>query len=191
MCCHCCLGEIKINQGVDGMKVTITGRKINLRESFKEYTQKKLQKVDRFFGDDADAQVTVSLEKDRKTVEITVKNKGTLYRAEETAYDPEEALDAVIDSLVRKIRKNKTRVEKRLKESAFAEFPAEDRVEEDEYEVVRVKRFPVKPLDVEEAILQMNLSDHQFYMFRNVDSGDINVVYRRHDGRYGLIDPES
>ena len=159
------------------MKVTITGRKINLRESFKEYTQKKLQKVDRFFGDDADAQVTVSLEKDRKTVEVTVKNKGTLYRAEETAYDPEEALDAVIDS--------------RLKESAFAEFPAEDRVEEDEYEVVRVKRFPVKPLDVEEAILQMNLSDHQFYMFRNVDSGDINVVYRRHDGRYGLIDPES
>ena len=171
------------------MKVTITGRKINLRESFKEYTQKKLKKVERFFGDDADAKVTVSLEKDRKTVEVTVKNKGTLYRAEETAYDPEEALDAVIDSIIRKIRKNKTRVEKRLREAAFEEFPAEDVVEEEEYDVVRVKRFPVKPLDVEEAILQMNLSDHQFYMFRNVETGDVNVVYRRRDGNYGLIEP--
>lgn len=173
------------------MKVTITGRKINLRESFKEYTQKKLQKVDRFFGDDADAQVTVSLEKDRKTVEVTVKNKGMLYRAEETALDPEDALDAVVDSLVRKIRKNKTRVEKRLRESAFEELPAEESFEEEEYKIVRVKRFPVKPLDVEEAILQMNLSDHQFYMFRNVDTGDISVVYRRHDGNYGLIEPEA
>ena len=173
------------------MKVTITGRKINLRDSFKEHAQKKLKKVERFFGDDADAQVTVSLEKDRKTVEITVKNKGTIYRAEETAYDPEEALNAVVDSLVRKIRKNKTRVEKRLRESAFADFPAEDIVEEEEFEIVRVKRFPVKPLDVEEAVLQMNLSDHQFYMFRNVDTGDVNVVYRRRDGNYGLIEPEA
>ena len=180
-----------MNQGVDCMKITITGRKINLRESFKEHTQKKLQKVERFFGDDADAQVTVSLEKDRKTVEVTVKNKGTLYRAEETALDPEDALDAVVDSLVRKIRKNKTRVEKRLREAAFTEFPAGDTVEEESFEVVRVKRFPVKPLDVEEAILQMNLSDHQFYMFRNVDTEDINVVYRRHDGNYGLIEPEA
>ena len=172
------------------MKVTITGRKINLRDSFKEYTQKKLQKVERFFGDDADAQVTVSLERDRKTVEVTVKNKGMLYRAEETALDPEDALDAVVDSLVRKIRKNKTRVEKRLRESAFDELSVEDPIEEEEYEIVRVKRFPVKPLDVEEAILQMNLSDHQFYMFRNIDTGDINVVYRRHNGDYGLIEPE-
>ena len=172
------------------MKVTITGRKINLRDSFKEYTQKKLQKVERFFGDDADAQVTVSLERDRKTVEVTVKNKGMLYRAEETALDPEDALDAVVDSLVRKIRKNKTRVEKRLRESAFDELLVEDPIEEEEYEIVRVKRFPVKPLDVEEAILQMNLSDHQFYMFRNIDTGDINVVYRRHNGDYGLIEPE-
>lgn len=180
-----------MNQGVDCMKVTITGRKISLRDSFKEYTQKKLKKVERFFGDDADAQVTVTLEKDRKTVEVTVKNKGTIYRAEETAYDLEEALDTVVDSIVRKIRKNKTRVEKRLRETAFEEFPAEDTVEEEEYEVVRVKRFPVKPLDVEEAILQMNLSDHQFYMFRNVESGDVNVVYRRRDGNYGLIEPQA
>ena len=154
------------------MKVTITGRKINLRDSFKEYTQKKLQKVERFFGDDADAQVTVSLERDRKTVEVTVKNKGMLYRAEETALDPEDALDAVVDSLVRKIRKNKTRVEKRLRESAFDELLVEDPIEEEEYEIVRVKRFPVKPLDVEEAILQMNLSDHQFYMFRRYTDKD-------------------
>ena len=173
------------------MKVTITGRKINLRESFKDYTAKKLQKIERFFGDDADAQVTVSLEKDRKTVEVTVKNKGTIYRAEETAREPEEALDAVISSLVRKIRKNKTRVEKRLRESAFEDLPAEEAVAEEEYHVVRTKRFPVKPLDVEEAILQMNLSDHQFYMFRDVATGEISVVYRRHDGDYGLLEPEN
>ena len=173
------------------MKVNITGRKINLRESFKEHTQKKLEKIDRFFGDDADAQVTVSLEKDRKTVEVTVKNKGMIYRAEETAVDPEDALDAVVDALVRQIRKNKTRVEKRLRESAFDMLPVDDEpFEEEDYAVVRTKKFPVKPLDVEEAILQMNLLGHQFYMFRNMDSGEVNVVYVRHDGTYGLIEPE-
>lgn len=103
-----------------------------------------------------------------------------------------EALDKLIDKLVRQIRKNKTRLEKRLREEAFAvPPPPEEEETEEEYAVVRSKSFPVKPLDVEEAILQMNLLGHQFYMFRNMDSGEINVVYRRQDGHYGLLEPNA
>ena len=173
------------------MKVTITGRKVTIKDSFREYADKKLRKIERFFGDDADVQVTVTVEKGRQTVEVTVKNGATIYRAEETAPAMEDALDRVVDSLIRKIRKNKTRVEKRLRSQAFAGLPEWNEEEpEEEFHVVRTKHFSIKPLDVDEAILQMNLSDHQFYMFRNMDTGEINVVYRRKAGDYGLIEPD-
>lgn len=177
------------------MKITITSRKVNLRDNFKERVEKKLSKFNRIFDEDTQANVTVTLEKNRQTVEITIRQNGIVYRAEQTAEEMNDALDAVIDALGRQIRKNKCRLEKKVRSSAIDDFLAqEDMVpqeeEESEYQIVRSKRFPVKPLDVEEAILQMNMVGHQFYMYRNAETGDINVVYRRKDGAYGLLEPE-
>lgn len=179
------------------MKITITGRKVNLRDSFKELVDKKLSKFERFFGDDAEANVTVTLEKNRQTVEITVRSKGYIYRAEQTSDDMNDALDTAVDRLAGQIRKNKTKLDKRLK----AEKPAavyepleEDQPEveeESEFLIIRSKKFQVRPMDIEEAILQMNMLGHEFFMFRNDFTNEINVVYRRHDGNYGLLEPES
>lgn len=177
------------------MKIAITSRKVNLRDNFKERVEKKLSKFNRIFDEDAQANVTVTLEKNRQTVEVTIRQNGMVYRAEQTAEEMNDALDAVIDVLGRQIRKNKCRLEKKMRAAVLDDFLAQEELEEDdmeekEYEVVRSKRFPVKPLDVEEAILQMNMVGHQFYMYRNAETGEINVVYRRKDGTYGLLEPE-
>lgn len=173
------------------MKITITGRKVNLRDSFKERVEKKLLKFNNFFGDDADANVTVSVGKNYQTVEVTIKDAGGyIYRAEETSLEMEEALDRVVDKIAGQIRKNKTRLEKKLRESDFSVFAAEDEEEETAFNIVKSKHFTVKPMDVEEAILQMNLLGHMFYMFRNMDTNEVNVVYRRKDGDYGLLEAE-
>jgi len=173
------------------MKVTMTGRKVSLRDSLTRYVEKKLAKFDRFFDDDAQADVTVSPEgKNDRRVEITIRSGGMLFRAEEVAPEAGEAVDRLVDILTRQIRRNKTRLEKRLRVGAFGDVDFGESIEEEtEFSVVRSKHFPVKPMDVDEAILQMNLLGHQFYMFRNSDTREINVVYRRHDGNYGLLEP--
>ncbi len=175
------------------MKITTTGRKCTLRPTFVERTETKLSKLDKFFEDAASADVTVTAERGKMRVEITIRCNGLLFRAEDTADDPNEAVDRLMDVLIRQIRKNKTRLEKRLRAGAFApDSDFADTVEEEfEFHVVRSKTFPVKPLDVEEAILQMNMIGHQFYMFRNMETGEINVVYRRKDGNYGLLEPDA
>lgn len=173
------------------MKITITGRKVSVRPAFTERTEKKLAKLDKFFDADAAADVTVSPERNLLRVEITIRCNGMVFRAEDAAQDASEAVDRLIDVLLRQIRKNKTRLEKRLRVNGFAEEFLSDAVEEETFHVVRSKTFPVKPLDVEEAILQMNMSGHQFFMFRNMDSGEINVVYRRNNGDYGLLEPSA
>lgn len=173
------------------MKITTTGRKVTIRPSFIERTETKLSKLDKFFDADVTADVTVSSERNRQRVEITIRNGGMVFRAEEAAEDANEAVDRLVDILLRQIRKNKTRLEKRLRAGAFEPDMLSDEAEEAPYRVVRSKSFPVKPLDVEEAILQMNMSGHQFYMFRNMHSSEINVVYRRNDGDYGLLEPDA
>lgn len=172
------------------MKMTITGRKVTLRPSFEKRTEEKFQKLDKFFPDDASCVVTVSPEQHAQRVEATVRSNGMLYRAEVAAEEANDAVDRLIDMLIRQIRKNKTRLEKRLRENAFDPIQPNEQ-EETEFEIVRSKNFPIKPLDVEEAILQMNMLGHQFFMFRNMDSGEINVVYRRHGGGYGLLEPDA
>ena len=177
------------------MKISITGRKVNLKNNFKERVEKKLAKFERMFGDDAEAQVTVTLEKNRQTVEITINNNGMIYRAENTAPEMNDALDQVVYLLGRQIRRNKTRLEKRLKTGSIEEYlvgepELEDIEEELEYDIVKRKGIPVKPLTVDEAVLQMNMIGHKFYMFTNADTGDINVVYERNDGKYGLLEPK-
>ena len=173
------------------MNIMITGRKFNLTDSFRDYAEQKMKKIQRIFGDEADVKITVTVEKEWQTVETTVKKDGVLYRAECSADRMEDALDKTIDDLVRKLRKNKTRIEKKLRDVApEIPEPISEEGEEGEIKIVKSKHFPIKPMDAEEAVLQMNLIGHQFFMFRNMDSGEINVVYRRKDGNYGLLAPE-
>lgn len=168
------------------MNISITGRKITIKNAFKERVEKKLSKLEKFFEDDAQAFVTVSVEKERQTVEITVKNKGMIYRAEETSKDMLISFDNAVDALVRQINKNKVRLVKRLKEGAFEGEPDEP---ESDYSEVRMKRFAVKPMSIDEAILQMNMLDHEFFTFLNEESNIISVVYKRRGGGYGVLEP--
>jgi len=173
------------------MKMSIVARKMTLRPSFSERTQEKLNKLDKFFQTDAECTVALTpLPRDTLRVEATVRSGGMLFRAETTDEDANSAVDTLIDLLIRQIRKNKTRLERRLREDAFVS-ESETEWEEEEFRVVRQKSFPVRPMDAEEAILQMNLLGHQFFMFLNAETGGINVVYRRNDGDYGLLEPYS
>lgn len=179
------------------MNITIIGRKVNLKDNFRELTQRKLEKFDRIFDTDADAIVTVTVEKNRQTVEIMIKQRGMLYRAEATAPEMNEAIDDVISALGNQIRRNKKRLERAKKvqqfelTAAYDEVPEEPDETEEEFEIARRKSFFVKVMTVEEAILQMNMLGHTFFMFRDDASGEINVVYRRRDGKYGVLEPET
>lgn len=177
------------------MKYNIIGRKVNLKDNFKERVYKKLGKFEKIYSDDAEAVVTVTVEKNRQTVEVTIRDNGMMYRAESVSLEMNDALDAVVDILGGQIRKNKAKLGKKMKSDSFAEYFADDgsadAADDEEYAVVRRKTFTVKPLSVEEAILQMNMIGHEFFMFRNATSGEINVVYKRKDGNYGLLEPEA
>ena len=169
------------------MKITVSGKQMTVRPSLKDLTEKKLAKFDRFFGDDAEAAVVYSCRHDLQYIEITIRYNATIYRSEEGADTFQTAIDQAIDSLERQIRKNKTKLEKKLREGAFDGYTPDDDVEEEAEFDIRVKSFPVKPMSVEEAILQMELLGHQFYMFRDAETEEPCVVYRRKDGGYGLI----
>lgn len=175
------------------MKITYTARKVNLRDNFKERAERKLLKFEKLFSEDAAVNVVVTLEKKRQTVEITIRDNGMVYRAESTMEEMNDALDKVVDILMRQIRKNKTRLEKRIKTGNIEDFvmqnPETDEVEDDDYKVVRKKQVIIKPISVDEAILEMNMVNHNFFMFINAESDDVNVVYKRADGNYGLLEP--
>ena len=171
------------------MKMTITAKKMQIPQNFTEYAEKRLNsKLDKFFGEEVDARITMATHKNLIVIELTVDYNNMIYRAEQSAVDKEDALDAAIDKIIRQIRRNKTRVEKKLKESAFQDV-YEDIVTESDYEVIRHKKFVMHPMDVEEAILQMNLLGHTFFMFLNANTGETNVVYKRADGKYAVLEP--
>ncbi|MDR0221981.1 MAG: ribosome-associated translation inhibitor RaiA [Oscillospiraceae bacterium] len=172
------------------MNVTISAKKMNLGESFADYADKKLSnKLNRFFGEGTEAKITISAIRDIITLELTVKHDNLIFRAEQTAAEKTDALDACIDRIVRQIRKNKTKVEKRLHSSAFNEAYGDEIEEQTEFRVVRKKQFVLRPMTVEEAILQMNMLGHTFFMFKNGGTGETNVVYKRDDGNYSLLEP--
>ena len=182
------------------MKFVFTDKKVNLPNSIHAYAEKKVGKLDRFFKEDATASITFSLEKERlNKVEITIRSSGTIFRVSESTADMRASIDAAVASLERQIRKNKTRLEKRLRQGAFertldaSEITsfAPDEPEEGEYRIVRSKTFPIKPMTRDEAILQMNLLGHSFFAFKDEEAdGSFAVVYRRYDGDYGLIEDE-
>jgi putative sigma-54 modulation protein len=172
------------------MTIQVSGKGTTIRDPFRRSLEKKLSKLDRFFGDDAAAAVMVVTEGARETVEVTIKQGGMHFRAEKTTGDRLDSLDQVVDALFRMIVKHKKKLEKRFHKAAFADYHADDYVgSEPEYNKIRTKRFNIKPMDVEEAILQMNMIGHDFYVFRNSDTEDINVVYKRSGDSYGVIEP--
>lgn len=173
------------------MTINMTARNTSIRDNFKKSLEKKLSKLNRFFDDEVVANVTVTHEGGRETVEVTIKSDDLFFRSEKTTGDRLDSLDMVVDALFRQIVKNKNKLQKRMRQTAFDPGFDTDYIGADEnYEIVRSKRFNVKPMDVEEAILQMNLIGHSFYMFRNSDSSEISVVYRRKDGKYGVLEPQ-
>lgn len=173
------------------MKVTITAKKINISQSFTDYAEQKLNaKLDRFFPEEAEAKITLAERRDLIILELTVKYNGIIYRAEQTAKDKNDALDVTVDRIIRQIRKQKTKVEKSLRANAFAGLESEPELEENDYEVIRYKYFKLHPMSVDEAILQMNLLGHNFFMFRNSETDLINVVYMRDEGNYAVLVPE-
>lgn len=179
------------------MKITYVARKVNLRDNFKERCERKLAKLTKIFSDEAEATVVVTVEKNRQTVEITIRDNAMVYRAESTMLEMNDALDKVVDLLSRQLRRHKTRLEKRIKTGSLDDLFVENVLEdpealmEEELSVVRKKQIAVKPISVEEAVLQMEMIGHKFFMFTNADTGDINVVYTRNDGAYGLLEPAS
>lgn len=178
------------------MKISYTARKVNLKDNFKERVEKKLSKYERVFSDNAEAMVTVTVYKNRQTVEITINDNGMIYRVENTQAEMNDALDQDIYKLGRQIRKNKTRLEKRIRPSGIEDFApavdesAEDIQEEITYEICRKKTVPLKPMSVDEAILRMNMVDHKFFMFLNADTDKISVAYIRDNGDYGLLESD-
>lgn len=174
------------------MKITYTARKVNLKDNFKELCEKKLSKFNKIFSEDATASVVVTLYKNRQTVEVTIKDNGVVCRAEDTQDEMNDALDKVVDIIARQMRKNKTRLSRRLRDNT-ADFtsilPDEDIEDEEEFDI-RYKTIPVKPISVEEAILQMNMLNHDFFVFINADTNETNVVYKRKGDTYGLLEPE-
>jgi len=171
------------------MKITIIGRQFTVAEDLKTMVEKKLVKFDKFFPDEAEAYVTFSRKRNKENLEITISYSGTLFRSEEEDETFNNALDRCVDTIERQIRKNKTRLERRLRQGAFIQEEDYADVDEETEFKIRVKSFSFKPMSPEEAILQMNLIGHKFFVFVNSDTNDTCVVYKRDDGAYGLIVP--
>ena len=176
------------------MKYTYTCKKVSLNDSIKDYAEKKISKLERYFREeDTTAFVTFAVEKDHLcSVELTIRGGSTLFRAQTEAPDGDMrgAIDAAVGYIERQILKNKTRLAKRLRTEAFPPpAPADDFeiAEEKEFNIVRTKRFAVKPMSAEEAILQMNLLHHDFFVFRDSENDCLSIVYQRKAGGYGLI----
>ena len=174
------------------MKFQYSEKKVKLPGNVHAYAEKKVMKLARYFDENAEALVTFSVEKNRNNVELTVHGAGTWFRARESTSDMFASIDAAVGTIEGQIRKNKTRLARRLKQDAFVRSVEEtsfvpEEIEE-EQEIVRIKRFHMQPMSRDEAVLQMNLLEHSFFAFRDADSGDaFAVVYKRNDGGYGLI----
>ncbi len=176
------------------MSVNVKGRNIEVTPALKEYVEKKITKVTKQFKTVGDISAVLKVEKGNHIVEITVPASGILLRAQETTKDMYSSIDLVVEKIERQIHKYKTRLMKR-KYSNFADLPSAPAehpasVDEGEFEIIKNKRFTMHPMTPEEAILQMNLLNHDFFVFFDPDLGSTNVVYRRKDGKYGLLSPE-
>ncbi len=172
---------------------TVRGKNIEITPSLREYVEKRVGKILKYFDDIDEITVLLTVSKGRHIVEVTVPVQGgVILRGEEATMDMYTSIDLVVEKLERQIRKQKTKLERRFREGfkpeAVEQGPIPERGDGEEYEVVRTKRFTVRPMDVQEAIMQMNLLNHSFFVFRDAQTEEVCVVYVRDDGRYGLIE---
>lgn len=186
-----------VRKGLVRMEITVVGRNIAVTDALRAYAEKKVSKLQKYFEREIlSGQITMAIERGIHSVDITVAVNGLLLRGEEHTNDMYASIDGAIDNIERQIKKYKTRINRRLRqegnkivESAVI-TPGETVAEAPEPKVVKTKRFAIKPMSVEEAIMQMELLGHDFFVFMNDTTEDVNVVYRRKDGNYGLIEPE-
>ena len=179
------------------MIITISGKNIEVSDYLEELINKKVSKLDKYFPEDTQALVTLSVERNRHIVEVTIPYAGGIIRGEETSGDMYASVDNVLSKLEKQIVRHRTKLEKSLRAGAFrapepvyADAFTQDDLDEEAAKVVKVKRFDIKPMTVDEAMLQLEMLGHSFYMFTNGDTNQINVIYKRKDGNYGLIEPE-
>lgn len=174
------------------MKLTITGRNLVITDAIREQVERKLEKFDKYFRDDVEAHATFSVQKGNHIVEVMIPLKNdTIFRAEARTDDMYNSIDEAIDKISKQMKKHKTKIEKRFHANdsiRFENIPVEDKKMEDAI-IVKTKRFGIKPMHPEEAVLQMDLLGHDFFVFLNGETDEVNVVYRRKDGDYGLIEP--
>jgi len=175
------------------MQFIISKKNANVSDKVIEKAKKKICKFDKFFRPETEAHLTFSIEKERCIFEVTIYAKGTIIRAEESTDDMYASIDLAVEKLERQIRKHKTRLGKKIRQEAMVpeNYDIAEAIEEDDdFKVVKTKRFPLKPMSLEEAILQMKLLGHSFFVFTNAETEKVNVVYSRKDGKYGLLEPE-
>lgn len=173
------------------MKFVYTSKDMAVSDSLKSRAEKKLSKLERYFREEPEATIRFKMQKGARNIaEITINAGGVILRAEESSNDMYLSIDHAVDKLESQIRRHRTKLEKRIRSSELepvAEVPA---FEEQNYDIVRVKKFSVKPMSVEDAITQMELLGHDFFLFMNEENESMNVLYRRHDGAYGLLQPD-
>lgn len=174
------------------MQYIISGRNIDVTEGLKSAIYEKIGKLERYFTPETEVHVTLSVEKERQKIEITIPMKGNIVRAEQVSSDMYVSIDLVEEIIERQLRKYKNKLvdQKQTAESLSKAFIEEDAGEDDEIQIIRSKRFAIKPMDPEEACLQMDLLGHNFYVFRNAATDEVNVVYKRKGNTFGLIEPE-
>jgi len=178
------------------MRIMVSGKNMEVTDALRDWVAKKVGKLERYFDPDTEAQVTMSVEKNRHIVEVTIPFDGVVLRGEESTDDMYTSIDRVLEKLEKQIHRHRTKLERKLREGAFRfDSPVfgdqfEDTDRQRQYKVVKTKRFAIKPMDLEEAVMQMDLLGHSFFVFTNAETDEVNVVYKRKDGNYGLIEPE-
>ena len=174
------------------MKYNIIGRNLTVTDGLRTAIEKKIGKLERYFTPEIEVQVTLSTEKDQQKIEVTIPVKGGIIRSEQVSTDMYVSIDLVEEIIERQLKRYKGRLTTREQSAtSFSDlFYQEDTAEEETVPIVRTKRFAIKPMDAEEACMQMDLLGHSFYVFRNSDTDEVNVVYKRKDGTFGLIEPE-
>ncbi|MBO8463763.1 MAG: ribosome-associated translation inhibitor RaiA [Firmicutes bacterium] len=173
------------------MRYIMIGKNIEVTEGLKEAIEKKLDRLSKYFTEDTDVHVTFGVEKDRQKIEVTIPMKGSIIRAEQSSDDMYVSIDLVVDIIERQVRKYKNKlIQKKQAGGFFQPTFLEESTDDEEIKIFRSKRFAIKPMDAEEACLQMEMLGHDFYVFRNVDTNEVNVVYKRKGHTYGLIEPE-
>lgn len=175
------------------MRYKISGKNIEVTPGLKDAVQEKIGKLERYFNQDTEANITLSVEKGRQKIEVTIPVKGHIIRAEQESSDMYVSIDLVEEIIERQLKKYKTKlIDKKQSALSFSEAFLQEELEapDEEIKIMKVKRFGMKPMDPEEACIQMELLGHAFYVFLNADTDEVNVVYKRKNNTYGLIEPE-